>query len=327
MKIKFSEMTRRNAWIALFLFASFLEGSIFPLLLLLLLLQEKRNLLGKFAEVKTKNDNNSNAIQEQKSQIFGLQNDLNVVLNNQDICADKSEFLEVKGQVNSLNFQVTKQQKAIEKHEHKINTEQTSQNLMLSKTSKQANQISLLQREINSLQEMLKPMPEKVIPIQRRTLLAIDSANFNYAAKSLGVKIDYEGLKRYINTRFGSLEARIYVGEFTNDSKQKIWFKYLRDRGYVIKTKPVVWHGDTPKANVDVDLALDVANDGANFKNVVLCSGDGDFLPLVRQLQKQGIKVIVLNLPDQTNYHLRKVADEYINLRDIIGEIGDREQA
>ena len=63
---------------------------------------------------------------------------------------------------------------------------------------------------------------------------------------------------------------------------------------------------------------------GVNFKNVVLCSGDGDYLPLVEQLQGLGIKVIVLASPGHTNHFLQRQADEYISLIDIMGEVSDR---
>jgi uncharacterized LabA/DUF88 family protein len=198
---------------------------------------------------------------------------------------------------------------------------------ILSKMDKLTHQNRQLKQEVNSLQQMLYPTPSNVVPIQRQTLLAIDSANFDYAAKTLGIHIDYEGLKRYINRRFGYLEARIYVGEYPKKFKQKAWFNYLRQHGYIVKTKPVIWHGKTPKANVDVDLAVDILCDGVQFKKVVLCSGDGDYLPAVKKLQDQGVKVIVLNWPCQTSHRLRKVADEYINLKDIMGEIRDRRQA
>lgn len=40
-------------------------------------------------------------------------------------------------------------------------------------------------------------------------------------------------------------------------------------------------YGNIVKVNVDVDLVLDIREYGVNFKNVVLCSGDGDYLLFV----------------------------------------------
>ena len=295
MKVNFSEVSQRHICIALFIFCSLLQRSISPLFLLPLLLQEKRNLLGQIAEVKFNNDNNNLQFLQQHSQ-----------------------------QLNNLERQFQKGQKTVDKLQHKIQTQDTRQNLILSKSSKQSNQICLLEDRINSIQERFKSVPSKVVPIQRRTLLAIDSANLDGAAKSLNMKVDYERLKRYVNVHFGSLEARIYVGKYDNSSRQKLWFNYLEKNGYVVKTKPVTVYGNTVKANVDVDLALDIREHGVNFKNVVLCSGDGDYLPLVEQLQGLGIKVIVLASPGHTNHFLQRQADEYISLIDIMGEVSDR---
>ena len=148
MKINFSEMTQRNACMALFLLACILEPSISPLLMLPLLLQEKRNLLEQIAEVKTNHDNNSHAIQEQQSQLMGLDNDLKVIFTNQDNCAKKSDFFEFQALLNSLERRVNKQQKAIDNNQHKTNIQQTGQNLMRSKMSKQGHQIDLLKGQI-----------------------------------------------------------------------------------------------------------------------------------------------------------------------------------
>lgn len=287
MKANFSQVMDRYGLLALFLLASVLERSLSPLLIFPVILRQKQNqgvLSARVTALESQVENSSQTIQ-------------------------------------SLESQLKKQKKVQEKQEHQIHTQDTRQNKTLSQSDKLATKIRQLELEISSLQEMLAPVPSKVVPIQRQTLMAIDSANLNCAVRDLGIEIDYERLKRYVNTRFGSLEARIYVGEYAGSLKQQAWFNYLRHYGYAIVTKPVTWHGDTPKANVDVDLAVDVFSDGFNFKNVVLCSGDGDYLPVVKKLQQRGIRVIVVNLPGQTNHRLREVADEYISLSEIAAEI------
>ena len=293
MKHKFSEPHLMNGFFVLFILVSILERSLSPLLIFPWIWQQKRNERQLSAQVTA-------------------------LLANVD---DNTQAIE------SLSYQLKKQKAAQSKQQHQIQTQNTRQNLMLSKTNKLVNQNHQLEREVNSLKQGLLPAPSKVVPIQRQTLLAIDGANLDHAARDMGIKIDYAQLKRYINTKFGSLEARIYVGADANNLNQKSWFKHLRQSGYVIKTKPVIWHGNTPKANVDVDVAVDLITDGANFKNVVLCSGDGDYLPAVTKLQQQGIKVIVLNKPGQTNHSLRKTADEYISIATILDEICSRQLA
>jgi len=293
MELKFSELRLQQGLFVLFLLGSILERSLSPLLIFPLIWQQKRN------------------EQQLSAQVTALL----------DRVDENTQAIE------SLSHQLKKQKATESKQQHQIKTQNTRQNLMLSKTHKLVNQTHQLEREINSLKQRLLPAPSKVVPIQRQTLLAIDGANLAHAARDMGMKIDYAQLKRYINTQFGSLEARIYVGADANNLNQKAWFKHLRQSGYVVKTKPVIWYGNTPKANVDVDVAVDLIADGANFKNVVLCSGDGDYLPAVTELQQQGIKVIVLNRPGQTNHRLRQTADQYISLATILDEIGSRQLA
>lgn len=245
----------------------------------------------------------------------------NVDILSAQITVLETQFENSSKTIQSLAYQLQKRKKLQEKQQHQIQSQQTRQKEMRSQADKLANKNRQLELEISSLQQMLGPLPSKVVPIQRQTLLAIDSANLDAALKTMGIKIDYKRLKRYINNRFGSLEARIYVGEYARSLKQQVWFKRLREYGYAIKTKPAICDGNKTKANVDVDLAVDVLGDGFNFKNFVLCSGDGDYLPVVKQLKQRGIRIILLNLPGQTNRRLRRLADEYINLSDITAEI------
>lgn len=66
------------------------------------------------------------------------------------------------------------------------------------------------------------------------------------------------------------------------------------------------------KANADLDLAVDALLQADNLDYVLICSGDGDFLRLVRALQSRGKRVDVLGFSNMSK-ELRHEADYYFS--------------
>ncbi len=91
----------------------------------------------------------------------------------------------------------------------------------------------------------------------------------------------------------------------------------LRDIGYKVIVKEIQWFEDESgnrygKANADLDLAVDALLQSENLDRVLLVSGDGDFVQVVRALQNRGLRVEVLAL-DNVSSKLRHEADFFIS--------------
>lgn len=91
----------------------------------------------------------------------------------------------------------------------------------------------------------------------------------------------------------------------------------LRDMGYKVIVKEIQWFQDESgnrygKANADLDLAVDALLQSANLDRILLASGDGDFVQVVRALQDKGLRVEVLAL-DNVSSKLRHEADFFIS--------------
>jgi hypothetical protein len=91
----------------------------------------------------------------------------------------------------------------------------------------------------------------------------------------------------------------------------------LRDFGYKVITKVVRWYEDESgkrygKANADLDLAVDVLLQSQNLDRVLLATGDGDFIQVVRALQNRGCRVEIVGL-ENTSSDLRHEADMYMS--------------
>jgi uncharacterized LabA/DUF88 family protein/cold shock CspA family protein len=69
---------------------------------------------------------------------------------------------------------------------------------------------------------------------------------------------------------------------------------------------------EVSKANADLDLAVDALLQADNLDYVLLGSGDGDFIQLVRALQNRGKRVDVLSF-SHTSTELRRQADYHFS--------------
>lgn len=65
------------------------------------------------------------------------------------------------------------------------------------------------------------------------------------------------------------------------------------------------------KANADLDLAVDALLQSDNLDYILLGSGDGDFLRLVRALQNRGKRVDLLSFANTSNDLLREVDNHF----------------
>jgi uncharacterized LabA/DUF88 family protein/cold shock CspA family protein len=90
----------------------------------------------------------------------------------------------------------------------------------------------------------------------------------------------------------------------------------IRRNGYHLVLKQVMRYRDEDgaevvKANADLDLAVDAMLQSENLDYILLGTGDGDFVRLVRALQARGKRVDVLSFAN-TSSELRETADRYI---------------
>ena len=91
----------------------------------------------------------------------------------------------------------------------------------------------------------------------------------------------------------------------------------LRDYGYKVIVKEVKWFRDVSghrygKADADLDLAVDALLQSEKLDRVLIASGDGDFVNVVRALQNRGCRVEAVAL-DNTSLELREEVDLFIS--------------
>ena len=191
----------------------------------------------------------------------------------------------------------------------------------------------------------------------------IDASNLFYGGeKSLGWKVDYRGLIRYLEQKYGVSKAFYFGGVEThgfpfdyqsndtvplepleihllsllkNENLKKLneaellligrhlqrikFYKRLQNFGYQLYLKPVKLYSQEDgltkrKANCDVDMTFHLMREKDNFNRVVVLSGDGDFLPVLKHLRKICKEVIVLARADRAAKEVKQFAGN--NFRD-----------
>jgi uncharacterized LabA/DUF88 family protein len=134
-----------------------------------------------------------------------------------------------------------------------------------------------------------------------KVVFFLDFANINRAASNKDVELDYADLLNYVSDGRFLIDAHCYVpidprNEHRLDRQiQQLW----RDR-YVVHTKLGSIAGDGYKCNFDVEITMDILRVAYRVKPdiIILATGDSDFVPLIQQLRKDGIRVEVASFED-----------------------------
>ncbi|MDX6806649.1 NYN domain-containing protein [Terrihabitans rhizophilus] len=167
-----------------------------------------------------------------------------------------------------------------------------------------------------------------------RIALFIDGANFYSSVKALGFDVDFRKLLTEFGSR-GSLLRAYYYTAVTDDqehSSLRPLIDWLDYNGYAVVTKPLKEYTDCAtgrrklKGRMDVELTVDALELAGRLDQIFLFSGHGDFQALVAALQRKAVRVTVVSTvatqPAMAADCLRRQADEFIDLSDLMGRIG-----
>ena len=124
-----------------------------------------------------------------------------------------------------------------------------------------------------------------------------------------------------LHLQYSVLECDLSPAERVSIETQRFAEPFL-GKGYKVVTKPLKRFADgTIKANVDIELALDIMEMLDRLDVVCLVSGDGDFQRLVEVVQGKGVRVEVVAVGSSTAANLRNAADHYIDLQSVLPKI------
>ncbi|KAM3101144.1 NYN domain-containing protein [Phormidesmis sp. 146-12] len=155
-----------------------------------------------------------------------------------------------------------------------------------------------------------------------RVVILVDGSNLFYAASQLNLEIDYARLLAYLTKNRRLVRAYFYTGVDRSNEKQQGFLHWMRRNGYRVVTKDLIQLPDgSKKANLDIEIAIDMLTLAAHCDTMILLSGDGDLTYAVNQISYQGVQIEVVSLRSMTNDTLINVADSYIDLETIRQDI------
>ncbi|MGI6643092.1 MAG: NYN domain-containing protein [Bacillota bacterium] len=200
-------------------------------------------------------------------------------------------------------------------------------------------------------------MKTDIMMPRSRVAVFVDGWNFKYATyDSFGIHVDFVRLLEALTQDSILIRAYYYTGEWTTDSieqyikmtsspdpvalrddldgqrrRSQSFYRFLNRNGYMVVRKPLkVFAGGAIKADLDLELAIDMLSLVDRCDKYILCSGDGDFVPLVKYVAQRGVRLHVLSTQHPDAYarcnfkaadELVDAADEFIELFDLLPTI------
>jgi uncharacterized LabA/DUF88 family protein len=134
-----------------------------------------------------------------------------------------------------------------------------------------------------------------------KIVIFLDYANTNAALQQRGAAPDYPGLLSYLSEGRFLVEAHAYVPiDPRNPHGRDRQIEALWQSGWLAHTKLGAIAGDSYKCDFDVEITLDLMRTAEIIKPdiIVLVSGDKDFVPVMLELRRRGIRVEVAAIPE-----------------------------
>jgi uncharacterized LabA/DUF88 family protein len=154
--------------------------------------------------------------------------------------------------------------------------------------------------------------------VSKNVAVFVDVANIFYAAKAAGIDIDYVTLLKAATVGRDFVRAYAYTGLDPENENQRQFHSFLARNGYKVISKDIRKYGDGRiKANLDIELVVDMMKTARNLDIAVVVSGDGDFAPAIRAVQEQGVRVEVISFRGNTSSDLIEVADQFTDIAQI----------
>ena len=118
------------------------------------------------------------------------------------------------------------------------------------------------------------------------------------------------------------MRAFFYTGVDRSNEKQQGFLLWMRRNGYRVIAKDLVQLPDgSKKANLDVEIAVDLMSLVGSYDTAVVVSGDGDLAYAADAVSYRGARIEVVSLRSMTSDSLINVSDRYVDLDSIKDEI------
>lgn len=152
---------------------------------------------------------------------------------------------------------------------------------------------------------------------KEKVVFFLDYANINRAAREKRCQLDYYNLLQYVGENRFLIDAHCYVPvDPRNEHRIDGEIEELWRSGYIVNTKKGSVAGVTYKCNFDVEIAMDVLKVVYQVKPdiIVLATGDSDFVALIQEVRKSGIRVEVAAFPETAGVDIQLKCSGFIDM-------------
>ncbi|MCL2932237.1 MAG: NYN domain-containing protein [Trichodesmium sp. MAG_R03] len=160
-----------------------------------------------------------------------------------------------------------------------------------------------------------------------RLSIFVDGNNMFYAQQKNGWFFDPRRVLEYFNKPEAKLINAFWYTGLKDPQDQRGFRDALISLGYTVRTKILKEYYDdvsgrySQKANLDIEIVVDMFNTVDQYDQVVLFSGDGDFERAIELLRSKNTHITVVSTEGMIARELRNATDQYVDLNDIRDQI------
>jgi uncharacterized LabA/DUF88 family protein len=160
-----------------------------------------------------------------------------------------------------------------------------------------------------------------------RVSIFIDGNNMYYAQQKNGWFFDPRKILDYFKNQDEVLVNAFWYQGIEHPGDKRAFLDALINIGYTVRTKLTKQFVDqesgrtSQKANLDVEIVIDMFNTVDLYDHAILFSGDGDFERAVELLRSHKTRITVVATEGMVARELRNAADRYIDLNELKANI------
>jgi uncharacterized LabA/DUF88 family protein len=164
-------------------------------------------------------------------------------------------------------------------------------------------------------------------PMNRLSIF-VDGNNMFYAQQKNGWFFDPRRVLDYFKREPNTVLVNAFWYTGLKDPQDQRGFRdALISLGYTVRTKILKEYYDdssgrySQKANLDIEIVVDMFNTVDQYDRVILFSGDGDFERAIELLRSKNTHITVVSTEGMIARELRNATDRYIDLNDMREQI------
>jgi len=149
----------------------------------------------------------------------------------------------------------------------------------------------------------------------QRVGVFVDVQNLYYSARNIyNARVKFNEVLDAAVAGRKLIRAIAYVVE-ANMPEEHTFFEALEKAGFEVKRKELqTFAGGHQKGDWDVGIAMDIVKLMNKLDVVVLCSGDGDYVPLLEFMQMSGQFTETLAFGKSCSTKIKELTDYFIDL-------------